>query len=308
MLCKKCGANLLDTDTICSSCGTLVSNESEISTNNLNDVVFSSPSYTTNTSYSSPSYKKGINKKYIIIGVIIIVIIGAFFIINKIFAPKTKTIVCTSDKGNISLKYSEEKIVSYKVTDGITFDKKGQNETYKDIGSDSYIEQFYAWFKGATSGKCTIDGEEAPISNSSHTVPKDVITVGDDVNGFIKVPSNWTKVDAGLNSVTYAYEDNSIVLETIKDSSFTLDSYVASYYNTRYYDDSCIGVTKIEKIIGSYSGYEVYMYNVDTDRFIFTYWFKTDDNNIHFMSLEGPAGESAGVIEYLFIPESYILE
>ena len=92
MLCKKCGANLLDTDTICSSCGTLVSNEIETVINNLNDVVFSSPSYTTNTSYSSPSYKKGIDKKYIIIGVIIIAIIGAFFTnfisnntINKIF-------------------------------------------------------------------------------------------------------------------------------------------------------------------------------------------------------------------------------
>ena len=311
MLCKKCGANLLDTDTICSSCGTLVSNEIETGINNLNDVVFSSPSYTTNTSYSSPSYKKGIDKKYIIIGVIIIAIIGAFFIINKIFAPKTKTIVCTSDKGNISLKYSEEKIVSYKATNGITFDKKDQNETYKDIGTDSYIKQFYAWFKGATSGKCTIDGEEAPISNttsSNYVVPDNAVTVGDNINGFIKVPSNWTKNNTVDNSVSYVYGDNSITLETIQNSDDTLDSYADLYYNTKIYDGNYGNVTKMGKIIGSYSGYEIYMYNVVTYRFVYSFWFETDDDNIHFMSLEGPSEGENKVTEFLFITETYTLE
>ena len=62
------------------------------------------------------------------------------------------------------------------------------------------------------------------------------------------------------------------------------------------------------KIIGSYSGYEIYMYNVVTDRFVYSFWFETDDDNIHFMSLEGPSEGENKVTEFLFIPETYTLE
>lgn len=78
------------------------------------------------------------------------------FINYKISLDK---LVCTSNKGNITIMYNEERITGY-IANGMSYDLDAQKKYAKEIGIDAYIIEFDNWFKSNTSGYCTINGEK----------------------------------------------------------------------------------------------------------------------------------------------------
>lgn len=65
----------------------------------------------------------------------------------------SKSIICRSARGNVTLSYKEDRIVEAKTKD-ISFDLEGQNKVFKELGKAKYIEEFRQWFKTETGESC----------------------------------------------------------------------------------------------------------------------------------------------------------
>lgn len=96
----------------------------------------------------------GVSYAMIALSIGILLILG--FINYKYSLDK---LVCTSDKGNITIMYNENGITGYIAT-RMSYDLDQQQDYAKKIGVDAYIKEFNSWFTSNTTGTCTIDGKE----------------------------------------------------------------------------------------------------------------------------------------------------
>ena len=87
----------------------------------------------------------------IALSVIVVLIIGCI-ILNAIM-NNGKKLVCTSNKGDITLFYNKKKIKKYKVRN-MKYDIKEQNEYFKEVGKTKYLKEFSDWFEKNSDGKC----------------------------------------------------------------------------------------------------------------------------------------------------------
>lgn len=104
-------------------------------------------------------------RKYLIIGVVALVVIAVISLIillsknkkgndNEEEKGSVSQLVCKSEKGSITITYSDKRITSY-AQDQIPFDLKEQNDHAKEIGLKQYIEEFTLWFEINYQGECT---------------------------------------------------------------------------------------------------------------------------------------------------------
>lgn len=84
----------------------------------------------------------------------VLLIVFFIFVFSSISSNSNK-LVCKSSEGNITIMYNESSITGYFAT-GIRYDLDGQKEIAKQIGTDSYISQFTAWFETNTTGTCSV--------------------------------------------------------------------------------------------------------------------------------------------------------
>lgn len=98
--------------------------------------------------------KKPKNRKFLLIFIIVLVFIslGAGVTIWSLFFKQSQ-IICASDKGDITINYTREKIVDYKAN-GMELNIEGQNKIFKRLGSEEYARQFKAWFKKSSGVDC----------------------------------------------------------------------------------------------------------------------------------------------------------
>lgn len=98
--------------------------------------------------------RKAIVKILAIIGGIVVAIIVFIIIIFLVTSASSNKLVCESNEGNITLMYNDSNIKGYTAR-GITYDMKQQQEIAKQIGIDSYLEEFKTWFETNTTGTCS---------------------------------------------------------------------------------------------------------------------------------------------------------
>lgn len=98
--------------------------------------------------------KKPKNKKVLVIVVVISVLTVALvsvFIWSVFF--KQSSLICNSDKGDITIYYNHSKITDYK-SNGMELNIEEQNKLFTKLGSEEYIKQFRAWHKKTSGVDC----------------------------------------------------------------------------------------------------------------------------------------------------------
>ena len=98
--------------------------------------------------------KKPKNKKVLAIVAVISVLAVALvsvFIWSVFF--KQSSLICNSDKGNITIYYNHSKITDCK-SNGMELNIEEQNKLFTKLGSEEYIKQFKSWHKKTSGVDC----------------------------------------------------------------------------------------------------------------------------------------------------------
>jgi hypothetical protein len=168
----KCGFQLEPGASICKNCGEQISSVNGVNINPINQPI--------NNSYQQPDQKPDllgstynynvpvkkskniINSKifYIIILIIVIILIGCGIFFFKLV--NTSKLICESDKGSITIMFTNKDIVNFK-TQGIEYNINEHKEAVKTFGIDTYIKSYNNIFKKDTNGKCTVKGSNIKL-------------------------------------------------------------------------------------------------------------------------------------------------
>ena len=298
-------------------------NNSVSPTNNLNN---------TKTEYNENNKPKKTNPLTIIliifgvfIGIIILIVVSLFTVVSN----SSNTLVCTSDKGDITLIYNENEIIGYSAS-GITYDLDDEKEVSKKIGISAYLEEFNNQFELNTGGKCTINNKEMNSNthdnnrnqNTNNNTTKETEqtdektkVVGDKKYGYLTIPSTWSNFYdvEGTTALQYSYANLYIVtMDYVRDNQgYTAKELAQSYLSQMKNSSEVSNPTGSTSYIGKnkeYKAYQVYMYYPSDGTYLVTYWFDTGDGVVRYLALEGPA-ELSGVkiTDYLYIIESFSL-
>ncbi len=84
----------------------------------------------------------------------VLAVLVALGIVKYLIDNSTKKLYCKSSYGTITLVYNKKEIISYEVTDKLTFNYEVQNQLAKEIGTESYINQFITAFVTDFNGYC----------------------------------------------------------------------------------------------------------------------------------------------------------
>ena len=98
--------------------------------------------------------KKPKKKKVLVIVVVIsvlTVVLVSVFIWSVFF--KQFSLICSSDKGDITIYYNHSKITDYK-SNGMELNIEEQNKLFTKLGSEEYIKQFKSWHKKTSGVDC----------------------------------------------------------------------------------------------------------------------------------------------------------
>ena len=66
---------------------------------------------------------------------------------------KQFSLICSSDKGDITIYYNHSKITDYK-SNGMELNIDEQNKLFTKLGSEEYIKQFKSWHKKTSGADC----------------------------------------------------------------------------------------------------------------------------------------------------------
>ena len=113
------------------------------------------PQYQQMPNYNQQPQKKTSPLKIILMvigGIAVLTIVLICIIFFGAFGTSNK-LVCKSNEGNITIMYTKKQITGY-TAKGISYDLDGQKEVAKQIGVETYINQFETWFSTNTTGTC----------------------------------------------------------------------------------------------------------------------------------------------------------
>lgn len=98
--------------------------------------------------------KKPKNKKiFIVVAVISVLTVALVSVFIWAVFFKQSSLVCSSDKGDITIYYNHSKITDYK-SNGMELNLEAQNKLFTKLGSEEYIKQFRAWHKKTSGADC----------------------------------------------------------------------------------------------------------------------------------------------------------
>ncbi len=126
-----------------------VANNVSVNNQNTNDP--------TTNNYNQPvnKSKNVVVKVLAIIGGVVVGIVVLIIAIFSLVSAKSNKLICKSNEGNITIMYNDSTINGYTASN-ISYDLDGQKAIAKQIGIESYISQFQAWFEANTTGTCTV--------------------------------------------------------------------------------------------------------------------------------------------------------
>ncbi len=88
-----------------------------------------------------------------IAGAVVVGIIILSCVIIGVVKTTSKKMVCTSNKGKITIMYNEDTIKGY-TANGVEYDLDGQKSYAEKIGVESYLQEFETFWATNTDGSC----------------------------------------------------------------------------------------------------------------------------------------------------------
>lgn len=102
-----------------------------------------------------PKGKNSIVKILAIIGGFVVGIFILAIIIISIVSANSNKLVCKSKEGNITIMYNDSEITGYTAS-GMSYDLDQQKSYAKQVGVQSYLDEFSTWFESNTTGSCSV--------------------------------------------------------------------------------------------------------------------------------------------------------
>ena len=124
------------------------------------------------------------------------------------------------------------------------------------------------------------------------TVPtKDTQWIGSDDYGYMKVPKSWVQSDAGGNNVDFMYSDgtdkNAISVKSINADGKDLTNLQTNFEQKIKENPRFTNVRTDKGNIGGYDAVKIYADYNNNSRKVVIWLFKSDDNMIRLVTLEG---------------------
>ena len=129
-------------------------------------------------------------------------------------------------------------------------------------------------------------------AEATTTVPtKDTQWVGSDDYGYLKVPKSWVQSDAGGNNVDFMYSDgtdkNAISVKSINADGKDLTNLQTNFEQKIKENPRFTNVRTDKGNIGGYDAVKIYADYNNNSRKVVIWLFKSDDNMIRLVTLEG---------------------
>ncbi len=333
MKCSKCGNIVSETDKFCSNCGAPIIVDNSFNVNNSQQESVNSNPFNSNNYNSNISKRK--TKPWVIVLIIISTIL-LFLILIGVYAYFTyDVLVCKYSDGDITIVYSDKKLVSY-MTHGMGYEWEEQRNLAKKIGTDAYIKEFTEWFSKNTTGSCTINGKKVVVNNNNNNnsynnynnnnnnynnnnsynnnINSNTKRVGDVKHGYVSVPNNWNRFydPRNFSIFQYAYGNLYIVTMETYEKNYSAKDLATNIYNDLKKSTEITNLTGSTLLIGrdkKYTAYQIYMYYPAQNSYLITYYFEAEDGLVHYIALEGPREvNDKKLSDFMFIPESYSLK
>ena len=145
-----------------------------------------------------------------------------------------------------------------------------------------------------------------PITNpTTSNVPAGKQKVGDKDNGYVLIPSNWTRfIDPdATQTLQYSYA-NLYILTMMNTDTTKLSAYqYASNYAKSIQSEGITPTTAMANM-GNYTAYQVYARYTSDNTWLVAWFFETPNGKTHCISVEGPDANN----EAFKIPETFTLE
>ena len=129
-------------------------------------------------------------------------------------------------------------------------------------------------------------------AEATTTVPtKDTQWIGSDDYGYMKVPKSWVQSDAGGNNVVFMYSDgtdkNAISVKSINADGKDLTNLQTNFEQKIKENPRFTNVRTDKGNIGGYDAVKIYADYNNNSRKVVIWLFKSDDNMIRLVTLEG---------------------
>ena len=129
-------------------------------------------------------------------------------------------------------------------------------------------------------------------AEATTTVPtKDTQWIGSDDYGYMKVPKSWVQSDAGGNNVDFMYSDgtdkNAISVKSINADGKDLTNLQTNFEQKIKENPRFTNVRTDKGNIGGYDAVKIYADYNNNSRKVVIWLFKSDDNMIRLVTLEG---------------------
>ena len=150
------------------------------------------------------------------------------------------------------------------------------------------------------------NGSDEPIE-----LPDDVVSdtrvVGNEVFGYLTIPSDWISFDdkdSSGNTLQYSDKDQNYVITIDAVSTEVMDAknYALAAVQSLEGDGTAVETAVVE--FNEYAAYQVYGYNEARKVWVSAWFFDAEDGNSHFVGIEGPDKEG----EFFQIPYTFKLE
>ena len=120
---------------------------------------------------------------------------------------------------------------------------------------------------------------------------KDTQWMGSDDYGYMKVPKSWVQSDAGGNNVDFMYSDgtdkNAISVKSINADGKDLTNLQTNFEQKIKENPRFTNVRTDKGNIGGYDAVKIYADYNNNSRKVVIWLFKSDDNMIRLVTLEG---------------------
>lgn len=133
--------------------------------------------------------------------------------------------------------------------------------------------------------------------------------VGDDTNGYLKLPGEWAIFDNDDENPALQYIDSMdciISLQAINKVNDTINAENLAEEAVERMTDSEEAIDNINSektTVANYDAYQVYGHYTDDDIWLIEWFFETGDDNVYYIALEG----TEFFEEYFNIPDTFSL-
>ena len=129
-------------------------------------------------------------------------------------------------------------------------------------------------------------------TETTTTVPtKETQWIGSDDDGYLKVPKSWVQSNAGGNNVDFMYSDgtnkNAISVKSISAEGKDFTTLQANFEQKIKENPRFKNLRADKGTIGGYDAVKIYADYNNNSRKVVIWLFKSDDNMIRLVTLEG---------------------